>query len=112
MRRRAAPPLASLPGGQHPPAPVVELRLMRRKLRHERCGHWHILIDPDLPVVVCQDCTAPLDPIEVLRRYASHAQQLSDLRTLLETHGIAAYVTCDHCGERTRAVRMPHEERR
>lgn len=66
-------PILKLPRGKK-----RRLELERTYLGSRRCYHYRVGVDVDGRDVYCRDCEAPLDPIEVLGRYASEESRLRD----------------------------------
>jgi hypothetical protein len=85
---------------------VISLQDARERFEAKRCRHLNILVDQDKALVECADCTALLNPIEVIHRFATEESLLKKYRASRKEE-IARLEAkrrcrCQHCGKLTR----------
>lgn len=95
-------PVSTLPE----PCKVLSLSEARNKYLPGKCGHRQLVIDEELNTVECEDCKAQLNPVAMLKRFATEQtmweRRGDELRELHAALDAKVRCKCQHCGLFTR----------
>lgn len=87
------------------PAKVICMRVVSTRFHPDKCQHVNMEVDEELNSVKCSDCSADLNPINLLARlardesrYGERVEEMKKLKAELEAR---SRCKCKHCQKMT-----------